>query len=37
VVGMNRGDYADARKFFRWRLELLPQYILAAALPKSER
>jgi CubicO group peptidase (beta-lactamase class C family) len=36
VVAMNGGDYAEARKFFRWELELLPQYILAAALPKSE-
>ena len=35
VVGMNGGDYAEARKFFRWELELLPEYILAAALPKS--
>jgi len=36
VVAMNGGDYAEARKFFRWELELLPQYILAAALPMRE-
>jgi CubicO group peptidase (beta-lactamase class C family) len=32
VVVMNGGDYAEARKFFRFEIELLPQYILAAAI-----
>ena len=32
VVVMNGGDYGEARKFFRFELELLPQYILAAAI-----
>jgi len=32
VVAMNGGDYGEGRKFFRWEIELLPQYILAAAI-----
>ena len=31
TVAINGGDYGEGRKFFRWELELLPQYILAAA------
>lgn len=32
VVGFTGGDYAEARKFFAWEIELLPQYIIPAAL-----
>lgn len=32
VVGFTGGDYAEGRKFYRWEIELLPQYLIAAAL-----
>jgi len=35
VVGFTGGDYAEARKFFRWEIELLPQYIIPAALKQA--
>ncbi len=35
VVGFTGGDYGEARKFFRWEVELLPQYIIPAALKQA--
>jgi CubicO group peptidase (beta-lactamase class C family) len=35
VVQFTGGDYAEARKFFRWEIELTPQYIIPAALSGS--
>ncbi len=32
VVGINGGSYGEFRKWYRWELELVPQYIISAAL-----
>ena len=32
VVGLNRGSYGEFAKWYRWGLQLVPQYILPAAL-----
>ena len=32
VVGFTGGDYGEFRKYLRWEIELLPQYILPAAI-----
>ena len=37
VVGFTGGDYAEARKFYRWEIELLPQHIIPSALPAEAR
>jgi CubicO group peptidase (beta-lactamase class C family) len=37
VVGFNGGSYGEFLKWYRWELELVPQYIIPAALPKKER
>jgi len=34
VVVFSGGNYGEARKFFRWESELLPQYIIPAATSK---
>jgi len=36
VVGFNGGSYGEFPKWYRWELELVPQYIIPAALPKKE-
>jgi CubicO group peptidase (beta-lactamase class C family) len=30
VVGFTGGDYAQARKYLRWEIELMPQFIFPA-------
>ena len=32
VVGITGGDYAERDKFFPWESELMPQYMIPAAL-----
>jgi len=32
VVGITGGDYAERTKFFPWESQLVPQYIIPAAL-----
>ena len=32
VVGFTGGDYAEARKYLRWEIELMPQYIFPAVV-----
>ena len=32
VVGFTGGDYTEFRKYLRWEIEVLPEYILPAAL-----
>jgi CubicO group peptidase (beta-lactamase class C family) len=37
VVGINGGSYGDFAKWYRWGLQLVPQYIIPAVLQKEER
>ncbi len=37
VVGINGGSYGEAQKFFRWELEIVPQYLIPAALSRQRR
>ncbi len=32
VVGMTGGNYGEGRKFFKWETELVPQFIIPAAM-----
>jgi CubicO group peptidase (beta-lactamase class C family) len=35
VVNYNGGAYGEGRKFVRWQVELVPQYIVAAAVSRQ--
>jgi hypothetical protein len=37
VVGITGGDYAERDKFFPWESQLVPQYIIPAALAGERR
>jgi CubicO group peptidase (beta-lactamase class C family) len=37
VIGINGGSYGEFGKWYRWELDLVPQYILAAAIPSQKR
>jgi CubicO group peptidase (beta-lactamase class C family) len=37
VVGFNGGSYGEFPKWYRWELDLLPQYIIPSALTEKER
>ncbi|HUA57556.1 MAG TPA: serine hydrolase [Verrucomicrobiae bacterium] len=37
VVGINGGSYGEFGKWYRWEFELVPQYILEAAISKTGR
>jgi hypothetical protein len=32
VVGFTGGDYAEPRKYLRWEIDLLPRFIIPAAI-----
>jgi hypothetical protein len=32
VIGFTGGDYSERDKFFRWEIQLVPQYIIPVAL-----
>jgi CubicO group peptidase (beta-lactamase class C family) len=32
VVGFTGGDYGEFRKYLRWEIELMPQYVFSAVL-----
>lgn len=36
VVGINGGSYGEFTKWYRWGLQLVPQYIIAAVSQKDE-
>jgi len=35
VVGFNGGSYGEFSKWYRWGLQLVPQYIIPAALAQG--
>ena len=37
VVGITGGDYGERDKFFPWESQLVPQYIIPAALAAADR
>jgi hypothetical protein len=37
VVGINGGSYGEFAKWYRWGLQLVPQYIIPAVLQKDGR
>jgi CubicO group peptidase (beta-lactamase class C family) len=37
VVGLNGSSYGEFPKWYRWGLQLVPQYIVPAALPQKSR
>ena len=37
VVGFNGGSYGEFTKWYRWGLQLVPQYIIPAALSQKKR
>ena len=37
VVGFNGGSYGEFTKWYRWGLQLVPQYIIPAALSQQKR
>jgi CubicO group peptidase (beta-lactamase class C family) len=34
VIGFTGGDYSEADKYFRWEIQLVPQYIIPAAIQR---
>ena len=37
VVGINGGSYGEFKKWYRWGLQLVPQYVIPALSQKDER
>jgi hypothetical protein len=37
VIGFNGGSYGEFPKWYRWELELVPQYIIPAAIGSAGR
>jgi hypothetical protein len=35
VVGINGSSYGEFPKWYRWGLELVPQYVIPAVLPQK--